>query len=191
MNDEDRLHVRDVAEWRAWLNAHEDASAGVKLVLAKKGVTTPTSLTYAQALEEALCSGWIDGRRNRIDDVTFLQHFTPRRRRSMWSQRNVALVEKLTAAGRMRPRGKAEVDRAKADGRWAGAYAGQAAMELPDDLAHALQEHPQAALSFNAMGKTAKYQLIHQVVTAETTTLRQRRIRRIVSKLEQDPGNAP
>lgn len=120
----DRLVVADAAAWRAWLDAHEDDVDAVQLVLAKKGTTTPTTLTYGQALEEALCSGWIDGRRNALDAGTFLQLFTPRRRASIWSQRNVGLVAELVAAGRMRPRGRAEVDRAVDDGRWQRAYTG-------------------------------------------------------------------
>ncbi len=103
----DRLVVADAAAWRAWLDTNEATSDGVRLVLAKKGTTQPTTLTYAQALAEALCSGWIDGRRNAIDETTFQQHFTPRRQASIWSQRNVAIVTLLTQDGRMRPCGQA------------------------------------------------------------------------------------
>jgi len=140
-----RLTVADAGAWRTWLDEHEDGSDGVWLTLAKKGAHAPTSLTYREALDEALCSEWIDGRKNSIDGATFRQHFTPRRRRSLWSARNVELVAALTAAGRMRDRGRAEVDRARADGRWDRAYAGAATIEVPADLLEALQASPTAA----------------------------------------------
>ena len=108
MADPPELTVADVARWRAWLDANESTSDGVWLVLAKKGTTEPTSLTYAEALDEALCSGWIDGRKQARDAATFRQHFTPRRARSMWSTRNVDIVARLIAEGRMRPRGADE-----------------------------------------------------------------------------------
>ena len=113
-------------------------SGGVWLVLAKKDTTDPTSLTYAQALEEALCQGWIDGQKRSRDATTFAQRFTPRRRTSQWSKRNVDLAEGLIADGRMLPAGLVEIERAKADGRWAAAYSGQAAATVPADLATAL-----------------------------------------------------
>jgi uncharacterized protein YdeI (YjbR/CyaY-like superfamily) len=112
------LTVADVAAWRSWLAAHHDRPDGVWLVLAKKGTLEPTSLTYLDALDEAVAHGWIDGQNRRRDERTYLQRFTPRRARSNWSQTNVRRVERLTAAGRMHPAGVAEVDRAKADGRW-------------------------------------------------------------------------
>jgi uncharacterized protein YdeI (YjbR/CyaY-like superfamily) len=140
--------VADAAAWRAWLDQHEDDSDGVWLALAKKGTTGPTTLTYAQALDEALCSGWIDGQKRSNDAATFLQRFTPRRRASLWSERNIGLVAALVAEGRMRSRGLAEVDRAKADGRWDRAYAGSATATVPDDLAAALDTAPAAATLF-------------------------------------------
>ena len=136
--DPPHLIVRDTAAWRTWLAENVDERAGVWLVLAKKGTTDPTSLSYAAALEEALCHGWIDGQARRRDEDTYVQRFTPRRRRSMWSQRNVGIVERLTAEGRMHPQGLSEVARAKADGRWEVAYAGPATAEIPADLTEAL-----------------------------------------------------
>lgn len=112
------LVVPDAAAWRAWLAEHHDSSPAAWLVLAKKGTSEPTSLTYDEALEEALCHGWIDGLARRRDEATYLQRFTPRRRRSPWSRRNVALAERLLVEGRMHAAGVAEVERAKADGRW-------------------------------------------------------------------------
>jgi len=112
------LTVDDVVSWRDWLGEHHDEPDGIWLVLAKKGTTRPTSLTYEDALEEAVAHGWIDGQNRRRDQATYLQRFTPRRPRSNWSESNVRRVERLTAAGRMHPAGVACVDRAKADGRW-------------------------------------------------------------------------
>ncbi|MFI7705342.1 YdeI family protein [Nonomuraea sp. NPDC049480] len=110
--------LTDAAAWRGWLAGHHDSAAEAWLVIAKKGTTEPTSLTYAQALEEALCFGWIDGLARSRDDATYLQRFSPRRPRSRWSRPNVARVERLLREGRMRPAGLAAVESAKADGRW-------------------------------------------------------------------------
>ncbi|RII95074.1 hypothetical protein DZF95_02615, partial [Clavibacter michiganensis] len=134
----DLLTVPDRAAWRAWLDANEETSDGVWLVLAKKGTTDPTSLTYAEALDEALCSGWIDGQTASIDERIFRRRFTPRRKASLWSERNIGLVATLTAEGRMRPAGIREVERAQADGRWERAYAGQASASEPEGLLAAL-----------------------------------------------------
>ncbi|MFC8921860.1 YdeI family protein [Cellulosimicrobium sp. NPDC057127] len=179
------LIVPDAPAWRAWLDIHEGTSDGVRLVLAKKGTTEPTSLTYAEALEEALCSGWIDGRRNARDAATFLQHFTPRRARSLWSRRNVAIVADLVASGRMRARGHAEVERAQADGRWDRAYAGPAAAEVPPDLAAALERSPAAAARFAGLSRVDRFLVITQVVTAPDDAVRARRIEKAVSGLER------
>jgi len=183
------LIVADAAAWRAWLDAHEDTSDGVQLVLAKKGVTAPTSLTYAEALDEALCSGWIDGRRNARDDATFLQLYTPRRARSVWSQRNVEIVARLIADGRMRPRGHAEIDRARADGRWERAYAGQAAAAVPDDLAAALAASPAAAAAFASLRAAERYAVLHPILTAAPGATRSARVRRAVERLTTAPAD--
>lgn len=182
-----RLMVADARAWRTWLDAHESSSAGVKLILAKKGITEPTSLAYAEALEEALCSGWIDGRRNAVDARTFQQHFTPRRTGSIWSRRNVTIVATLVEQGRMRPRGFAEIERAKADGRWDRAYAGQAGAEVPADLAQALAASPTAAARFTALTRTQRYAVIHQVITAPSGTSRRSRITKSLTRLEGTP----
>ena len=109
------LVVPDACTWREWLGEHHDESPGVWLVLAKKGASEPTSLTYEQALEEALCHGWIDGQVGRRDEATYRQRFTPRRRRSAWSKRNAAIAERLLAERRMHAAGIEQVERAKAD----------------------------------------------------------------------------
>jgi uncharacterized protein YdeI (YjbR/CyaY-like superfamily) len=120
----EELLVADAEDWRAWLDRHHGESPGVWLVLAKKGKTDPTALTYDEALLEALCYGWIDGQVRRRDGESYRQRFTPRRQRSIWSARNVALAERLLAEGRMRPAGKAAIERAHNDGSWEKACAG-------------------------------------------------------------------
>jgi uncharacterized protein YdeI (YjbR/CyaY-like superfamily) len=181
------LTVADAAAWRAWLDQHEDASDGVWLVLAKKGTTVPTTLTYAEALDEALCSGWIDGQKRSGDDATFLQRFTPRRARSLWSQRNIEHVARLVADGRMRPRGHAEVERARTDGRWDRAYAGSAAAEVPDDLLVALAAAPDARARFEALTRQERYSVLHPLMTAATPETRRRRLERAVARLGAPP----
>lgn len=183
------LVVADAAAWREWLIAHGEASDGVWLTLAKKGTTSPTSLRYDEALEEALCSGWIDGPKRSIDELVFGQRFTPRRKASLWSTRNVGIVAALVEAGRMRPGGQAEVDRAKADGRWDRAYSGAAAAEVPEDLAAALAACPAAAMRFADLNRTNRYAVIHRTVTAPSPTARANRVAKLVALLES--GGAP
>lgn len=175
--------VADRAAWRAWLDANEDDSDGVWLLLAKKGTTEPTTLSYAEALDEALCSGWIDGQKRSHDDACFLQRFTPRRRASLWSQRNIGLVEGLIGEGRMRARGHAEIDRAKADGRWERAYAGSSTIEVPDDLARALEAAPEAAALFARLNATNRYAVLHRITTAPSATSRANRLAKLVGGL--------
>jgi uncharacterized protein YdeI (YjbR/CyaY-like superfamily) len=177
--------VADAAAWRAWLDAHEDLHDGVWLVLAKKGVTEPTSITYDQALDEALCSGWIDGQVHSLDASTYLQRFTPRRKRSIWSARNVGHIARLEQEGRMRPRGRAEVEAAKADGRWERAYGGDADTPLPAELRAALDADPQLAAAFAALGKTARMTLTYQLSSAVKPETRQRRLEQVLSTLRE------
>ncbi|WP_298457043.1 YdeI family protein [uncultured Cellulomonas sp.] len=184
-----QLLVADVDAWRAWLAEHVTEQTGVWLVLAKKGTTHPTSLTYAQALEEALCQGWIDGQARTIDAATYRQRFTPRRARSMWSRRNVEHVARLTAEARMQPAGLAEVDRARADGRWDAAYAGPATIEVPADLATALAASPAAQAAFATLNGQNRYAVLHRVVTAVRPDTRARRIAQYVAMLES--GQTP
>lgn len=177
------LTVPDVAAWRAWLDVHEADPDGVWLVLARKGVVDPTSLTYAEALDEALCSGWIDGQRRSGDATTFLQRFVPRRPRSLWSQRNVEHIARLDAEGRLRERGRAEVERARADGRWDRAYAGQASAEVPADLLAALDAVPGARARFEALGRQERYAVLHPLMTAPGDAVRAARLERAVRAL--------
>jgi uncharacterized protein YdeI (YjbR/CyaY-like superfamily) len=177
------LIVGDAQAWRAWLAEHHAARPGVWLVLAKKGTVEPTSLGYDAALEEALCHGWIDGQLKRRDDATFRQRFTPRRARSAWSKRNVSIVERLLADGRMQPAGLAAVDAAKADGRWQAAYAGPATATVPDDLAAALQAAPRAQAMFEILTSQNRYAVLLRIESAKRSDTRARRIERFVAML--------
>jgi uncharacterized protein YdeI (YjbR/CyaY-like superfamily) len=174
------LIVDDAA---AWLGEHHADSPGVWLVLAKKGTKSPTSLTYDQALEEALCHGWIDGQVRRRDEATYRQRFTPRRRRSSWSKRNSGIAERLLAEGRMHPAGVAEVERAKADGRWDAAYAGPASIEVPPDLTAALAAEPKAQAMFETLDSQNRYAVLYRITTAKRADTRARRIEQFVAML--------
>jgi uncharacterized protein YdeI (YjbR/CyaY-like superfamily) len=177
------LMVPDARAWRAWLEEHDEESSGVWLSLAKKGTTEPTSLTYAEALEEALCHGWIDGQVGRLDERLFRQRFTPRRARSAWSKRNVEIIERLTKEDRMRPAGIAAVARAKADGRWEKAYAGQATIEVPADLVAALQAEPAAQAFFEALSSQNRYAILWRIHAAKRADTRARRVAQFVAML--------
>src|SRR6266542_3840626 len=179
------IAFRDAAEFEAWLDAHVDLRVGVWLKIAKKGSGVP-SLTDDEAVDLGLCYGWISGQRKSYDDDEgyYLQKYVPRRPRSRWSQVNVAKVEELTAAGRMRPSGLAEVEAAKADGRWAAAYESQRNATVPPDLAAALAASPQAAQAFDALTKTQRYAVILELVTALTATARAAQLRGAMTALE-------
>jgi uncharacterized protein YdeI (YjbR/CyaY-like superfamily) len=177
------LIVEDAAAWRAWLSEHHAEPRGVWLTLAKKGTTEPTSLTYEQALQEALCFGWIDGQARRGDDSTYVQRFTPRRVRSPWSKHNVARVERLVAEGRMQPAGIAEVERAKEDGRWQAAYSGSATIGVPDDLAEALANEPRAQAMFEILTSQNRYAVLYRIQDAKREETRKRRIEQFVAML--------
>ena len=185
----DDLVVADATAWRAWLDQHEDISDGVWLRLAKKGTVDPTSLTYAQALEEALCSGWIDGQKRSYDATTFIERFTPRRSRSLWSERNIGLVTALAAEGRMRPRGRAEIDRAKADGRWDRAYPGAATAQMPSDLEDALAASAAASDGFARLNAGNRYAVLHRLATAPNAATRSKRLEKLIVMLER--GESP
>jgi uncharacterized protein YdeI (YjbR/CyaY-like superfamily) len=189
MNETPDLLVEDVAQWRAWLADNHATSAGVRLVLAKKGVTEPTRLTYDDALPEALCYGWIDGHLTRRNEATYQVRFTPRRARSNWSQRNVELAERLIADGRMQTAGLDQVERAKADGRWEMAYAGSASLEVPDDLRDAVAASPRAQRMWDVLTRTNKCALVYRVQEAKRADTRARRVKQYVEMLER--GETP
>lgn len=175
--------VSGAVAWRRWLGEHHAEPEGVWLVLAKKGVTQPTSLTYAQALEEALCHGWIDGQTAPRDGATYRERFTPRRARSRWSARNVGIVGRLRTEGRMHPAGEAEVERAQADGRWDAAYAGAASTEVPVDLAVALRAQPHAQAMFDILTSQNRYAILFRISDAKQPATRARRIDQFVAML--------
>jgi uncharacterized protein YdeI (YjbR/CyaY-like superfamily) len=177
---DETLTIADAAAWRAWLAEHHDETDAVWLVTAKKGAP---GVTRDEALEEALCHGWIDGQARSRDGATYLQRYTPRRARSPWSQRNVAIVERLTKEGRMHAAGIAEVERAKEDGRWEAAYAGSAAIEVPDDLAEALAAEPEAQAMFEILTRGNRYAVLYRIETAKRPETRRRRIEKFVAML--------
>lgn len=177
------LIVLDADAWRAWLGENHAAQEGVWLVLAKKGTREPTSLSYDEALLAALAHGWIDGQVRRRDERTFRQRFTPRRARSAWSQRNVAIVERLIVDGAMHESGLAAVAAAQADGRWEAAYAGQATIAVPDDLAAALAAEPRAQAMFEILTSQNRYSVLLRIDSAKRKDTRARRIEQFVAML--------
>jgi uncharacterized protein YdeI (YjbR/CyaY-like superfamily) len=178
---------RDAAEFEVWLDAHAGLRAGVWLKIAKSGSGIP-SLTADEAVDVGLCYGWISGQRRSCDESYYLQKYVPRRPRSRWSQVNVAKAEELIAAARMRPSGMAEIEAAKADGRWGAAYQPQSNATVPSDLAAELAADPSAAQAFDALTKTQQYGVILQVVTARTATARAARVRRAMAALRGGPS---
>jgi len=184
-----QLLVVDAVAWRAWLGEHHEGSSGVWLRLAKKGTTEPTSLSYGEALEEALCHGWIDGQVRRFDELTFRQRFTPRRPRSAWSQNNVAKVERLLQEGRMLAAGLAAFERAEQDGRIQEAYPGQASIDVPADLTAALRADPAAQAMFDVLTSQNRYSVLLRISQAKRADTRARRIERFVEMLAR--GETP
>lgn len=175
------LLFRDAAEWERWLEAHAEAP-GLWLKIAKKD-SGVTSVNYQEALDVALCHGWIDGLKRSLDDKHFLQRFTPRKPRSLWSKINIGKVEQLTVAGRMKPGGLREVERARADGRWDAAYASARTIEVPDDLKAALAKKPGACAFFEQLDKTNRYAVLWRVHTAKKPETRAARIEKLVAML--------
>ena len=184
------LIVATAQHWDDWLDEHH-GQPGVWLVLAKKGTTEPTEMGYQGALEVAICHGWIDGQVRRRDEATFIERFTPRRPRSPWSARNVGIVERLTAEGRMRPHGLDEVGRAKADGRWQAAYAGAATIEVPADFALALAADPRAAAMFGILTSQNRYALLYRLGAIKRPETRARRITEFVAQLARGETTYP
>lgn len=172
------------ADWAAWLQRHHESSQGAWLKLAKKasGVTT---VTHTEALEEALCYGWIDGQSARFDEAFYLIRFTPRRARSKWSQLNCEKVERLMSEGRMKPAGLAQVEAAKEDGRWEAAYPPASAAAVPEDLQRALDANPKAKAFFETLKGTNRYAIIYRVHDAKRPETRARRISEYVAMLAE------
>jgi uncharacterized protein YdeI (YjbR/CyaY-like superfamily) len=178
----EELLVPDVRAWRTWLDAHHTDSPGVWLVLHKKGGAV-TTLTYDEALDDALCYGWIDGQVKRRDDGSYLQRMTPRRKASRWSSRNVEHIDRLIREGRMHAAGLREVERAKDNGEWHRAYDGSATAAFPDDLQAAIDANPSAQATFERMNRANRYALIHRVNNPKTPAGRERAIVRLVDML--------
>ncbi|GAB3955169.1 YdeI/OmpD-associated family protein [Micromonospora vulcania] len=179
------LDFPDAAAWESWLVAQHEVRGEAWLRIAKRhsGIS---SISIADALDVALCYGWIDGQRKGLDDVSFLQRYSRRRPRSSWSQVNVAKVDALTAAGRMRSAGLAEVAAAKADGRWDSAYESQRAHEVPPDLTAALAGDARASAAFDRLGRSARYAVILPLLKARTPQARAKILARAVARLAVD-----
>lgn len=178
------LLVPDAAAWRAWLAENHATSPGVWLVLHRKGGRV-TSLTYDEAVDEALCFGWIDGQGARRDEGSSRQRMTPRRARSVWSVRNVERVERLEREGRMTPAGRAAVEAAQADGRWERAYHGPAGSEVPEDLAAALAADPVAEAAFGRLTSANRYAILYRLHHAKRPETRERKIGEFVAMLRR------
>jgi len=178
------LPFASLTTFREWLEEHHAASKGIWLKIAKKGSGVPT-VTYAEALDEALCYGWIDGQKGALDEVFFLQRFTPRGPRSKWSKINVDKADALATAGRMRAAGRAEVEKAKADGRWEAAYDPQSKATVPEDLQKALDENPKAAKFFATLSGANRYAVLYRIHEAKKPETRAKRIEKFVGMLER------
>jgi uncharacterized protein YdeI (YjbR/CyaY-like superfamily) len=170
--------------WEQWLAEQHATSRGLWLKIAKKdsGIAT---VTYAEALEVALCYGWIDGQKGAFDQDYFLQRFTPRLAKSKWSKINCAKVEALIAQGAMQPAGLREVERAKADGRWAAAYDAPSRAAVPDDLQQELDQHPAAKAFFETLDRLNRYAILYRIQDARKPETRARRIATFVAMLSE------
>jgi uncharacterized protein YdeI (YjbR/CyaY-like superfamily) len=187
MNNKDhlpKLTFETQWDWEAWLDAHHADVPGVWLQIAKKATGKP-SVSYVEALDSALCYGWIDGQKASLDEVHWLQKFTPRRPKSAWSRVNCEKATALIAAGRMRPAGQQQVDAAKADGRWEAAYDSQSAIAVPADLQQELDEHPDAKAFFGMLDSRNRYAILYRIQTAKKAETRAARIRKFVEMLSQ------
>ena len=170
--------------WEAWLEEHHAASDGLWLKIAKKGSGIET-VSYAEAIEAALCYGWIDGKKASFDQDYWLQRFTPRRPRSKWSKINRQKATELIEAGRMKPAGLREVERAKADGRWEAAYDAQGTATVPNDLSRALEKNDRAREFFAKLDSRNRYAILYQIQDAKRPETRARRIQKYVAMLTE------
>ena len=171
-------------DWEAWLDEHHAETRGVWLKIAKKGADTPT-VSYADALESALCYGWIDGQKAALDDSFWLQKFTPRQSRSIWSRVNREKALELLAAGRMRPAGQRQIEQAQADGRWEAAYESQRAIAVPPDLQSALDSNPEAAQFFSTLDSANRYAILWRIHQAKKPDTRAARIQKFIGMLSR------
>jgi uncharacterized protein YdeI (YjbR/CyaY-like superfamily) len=178
-----QIAFRSDAEWERWLEENHSEAAGVWIKVAKKG-SGIESVHYPEVLDTALCFGWIDGRREALDDRFFLQRYQPRRPRSKWSQINREKAERLIAEGRMRPAGLAEVERARADGRWEAAYASPKNIAVPDDLRRELDARPRAKALFETLDSRNRYAILYRLEDAKKPETRARRLAGFLEMLE-------
>ncbi len=177
-------HFADSDGWEHWLERNNHSEPGIWLRLAKKDAEL-TSVSRADALDVALCFGWIDGQAKRLDEESWLQKFTPRGRRSVWSQVNQKHIARLITKGRMQPAGLAAVEAAKADGRWDRAYAPASAATLPDDLLEELERNPAAKQFFATLKGANRYAILHRLATAVKAETRSRRLEKFIGMLER------
>src|SRR5579859_376896 len=176
------VQVADQRAWRRWLAHNHQSATGIWLKLAKKGSPVAT-VSYPEAVEEALCYGWIDGQVRAHDEHFYLQRFTPRRARSKWSQTNRDKAERLLASGRMQPPGLAQIEAARADGRWDAAYPGQSEATIPDDFQQALDANPDAARFFATLTGSTRYAFLHRLHHVRDPKRRAKRIDDYVDRL--------
>lgn len=185
MADELPIHLfAGPDELEAWLDENHASSQGIWLKIAKKGAPE-ASVTYAEALELALCFGWIDSQKRGFDETHFLQRFTPRRPRGRWSKINREKAEALIEAGKVRPAGLAEVEAAEADGRWEAAYEGQRTAKVPPDLQRELDANPAAAEFFASLSSANRYAIVYRLDEAKKPETRERRLRKFIAMLER------
>lgn len=188
------VYCLDAAEWQLWLAANAESSDGIRLAIAKKGGAHP-SVSYAEALEQALCVGWIDGQKWSLDEHHFLQAFGPRRARSIWSRINREKAVALIESGRMHAAGMAEVERARADGRWDAAYEGSKTIEVSEELRAALDAEPTAATFFETLNSQNRYAILFRLANVKKADTRTRNIEKFVAMLARGetiyPQRAP
>lgn len=181
-NDQETIEFSTPSAFRNWLESNVGKQEGTWLRIYKKSSGVKT-VTYAEALDEALCFGWIDGIRKSYDEQSYIQKFTPRRKRSLWSKRNIEHIERLRSEGKMSQTGEAEVQRAIEDGRWAAAYDAPSTMVVPDYFLKRLDESPRAKAAFDGLSKSVRYAVVWQLQAAKTEATRQRRAEKIIAAL--------
>ncbi len=184
------LHFKTAADFRHWLKKNHLNSEGIWLRIFKKD-SHEQSVTYADALDQALCHGWIDGQKKSFDKSSWLQKFTPRRPKSGWSQRNTQHAERLIKAGEMTPAGMQAVEAAKADGRWATAYASSRDANPPEDFLKELSRNKKAEAFFKTLTKANVYSIVYRLETAKTPETREKRMKMILAMMEQGKAFHP
>lgn len=182
--DQQIVSFESQKKWEEWLSQNHSSSDGIWIRFFKKDSGLQT-FNYAQALDEALCYGWIDGQARKLNEKSYLQKFTPRRKRSMWSQRNTGHIARLTKLGKMKPSGIAEVERAKEDGRWDNAYASSSNMVAPDDFLKSISKNKKAKDFWEVLNKTNRFAMIFQINSAKKEETRIRRIEKFVKMLAE------